>query len=91
MRLGDLVPTEQAMARIRAMKRDRWEKGRKEYRPDPLMGFQGDPAQEALDEMIDGLNYLDVLRSHRTDVPLWALNTLENNLLQAALILLEFK
>lgn len=87
-----LIPTEQALLYLAQLKKLRWEKGLVEYRKSPLEPFKGDPSKELLEEVVDALNYLDEERNlPHPRLPLWAMNTLEHNLTQAALILLEFK
>lgn len=90
--MDGLLPTEEALRRIAHLKRVRWEKGLAEYGRQAHEPFKGDPGAEMMEEVVDALNYLDEERRlPHPRIPLWALNTLEHNLTQAALILLEFK
>lgn len=52
---------------VETLKRERWERGRLNYRESEDEPFKGNPLAESLPEIVDFLNYTDVLL-HREPV-----------------------
>ncbi len=66
---------------------DRYEMGRRARKRKHDEPFQGNPKQELLEELADGLNYLGELQKDgRT--PLWVVRTVYDHLTRAAVLLM---
>jgi len=79
------VTVDEALRAFTKLRVERWESGRKARGLDLEDDFKGDPHAELLEELADAVNYL---RVGRAGYEPWMFSTLENHLLQAAVLVM---